>query len=53
MREKDITSDANAPDLDIKKLDSSPAARDVDFGQVLETAVTPELERKVLWKLDL
>jgi len=48
-----MTSDANAPDLDIKKLDSSPAARDVDFGQVLETAVTPELERKVLWKLDL
>ncbi|OQE27795.1 hypothetical protein PENSTE_c004G08929 [Penicillium steckii] len=53
MREKDTASESNAPGLDIKKLDSSPAARDVDFGQVLETTVTPELERKVLWKLDL
>lgn len=39
--------------LDMVKMGSTPAARDVDFGQVLETTSTPELERKVLWKLDL
>lgn len=43
----------NTVDLDILKVQSAPAARDVDFGQVLETNVTPALERKVLWKLDL
>jgi hypothetical protein len=28
-------------------------SRDVDLGQVLETCASPEMERKVLWKLDL
>ncbi|KAJ5159382.1 uncharacterized protein N7482_006386 [Penicillium canariense] len=40
-------------DVDIVKVGSSPAARDVDLGQVLETNITPELARKVLWKLDV
>lgn len=40
-------------DVDVLKMETTPAARDVDFGQVLETHATPEMERKVLWKLDL
>lgn len=36
---------------DIKE--AVPAAQDVDLGQILEVQSTPELERKVLWKLDL
>ncbi|KAJ5584795.1 uncharacterized protein N7459_004595 [Penicillium hispanicum] len=40
-------------DFDILKVQSAPAARDVDFGQVLETHATPEMQRKVLWKLDM
>ncbi|KAJ5557367.1 hypothetical protein N7513_002956 [Penicillium frequentans] len=40
-------------DLDILKAPSNPAAKDVDFGEVLETHATPQMERKVLWKLDL
>lgn len=36
---------------DIKE--AVPAAQDVDLGQILEVESTPELERKVLWKLDL
>ncbi|KAJ5657298.1 uncharacterized protein N7484_000947 [Penicillium longicatenatum] len=40
-------------DLDILKAPSNPAAKDVDFGEVLETHSTPQMERKVLWKLDL
>lgn len=40
-------------DLDLLKIEQSSAARDVDFGQVLETTATPQMERKVLWKLDL
>lgn len=40
-------------DLDLLKIEPSSAARDVDFGQVLEAPSTPEMERKVLWKIDL
>ncbi|KAJ5662977.1 hypothetical protein N7507_003708 [Penicillium longicatenatum] len=40
-------------DLDILKAPSNPAAKDVDFGEVLETHSTPQMEGKVLWKLDL
>ncbi|KAJ6105021.1 hypothetical protein N7486_003710 [Penicillium sp. IBT 16267x] len=40
-------------DLDVLKAPSNPAAKDVDFGEVLETHSTPQMERKVLWKLDL
>ncbi|KAJ5371514.1 uncharacterized protein N7496_007606 [Penicillium cataractarum] len=40
-------------DLDMVKVRSHLDARDVDIGQVLETHATPEMERKVLWKLDL
>lgn len=40
-------------DLDILKAPSNLAAKDVDFGEVLETHATPQMERKVLWKLDL
>ena len=39
--------------LDILKVRSTPVPKDVDFGEVLETYATPEMERKVLWKLDL
>ncbi|CAI7586237.1 unnamed protein product [Penicillium pancosmium] len=53
MEKKDMPPDQDAPGLDMVKMGSTPAARDVDFGQVLETTSTPELERKVLWKLDL
>lgn len=40
-------------DLDMIKVRSNLDPRDVDLGQVLETHATPEMERKVLWKLDL
>jgi hypothetical protein len=40
-------------DLDLLKADPNPTTRDVDLGQVLGTSTTPEMERKVLWKLDL
>ncbi|KAJ5388899.1 hypothetical protein N7509_011440 [Penicillium cosmopolitanum] len=53
MEKKDMPPDQDTPGLDMVKMGSTPAARDVDFGQVLETTSTPELERKVLWKLDL
>lgn len=52
MEKQNIPQDPDTPGLDILKINSTPAARDVDFGQVLETTATPELERKVLWKLD-
>jgi hypothetical protein len=53
MEKNDMPSNQDTPGLDMVKMGSTPAARDVDFGQVLETTSTPELERKVLWKLDL
>jgi hypothetical protein len=40
-------------DLDMLKARSHLDPRDVDLGQVLEMHTTPEMERKVLWKLDL
>jgi hypothetical protein len=53
MEKKDMPPDQDTSGIDMVKMGSTPAARDVDFGQVLETTSTPELERKVLWKLDL
>jgi hypothetical protein len=52
--EKDHAPPPGGPvDLDMIKVRSNLDPRDVDLGQVLETHVTPEMERKVLWKLDL
>jgi hypothetical protein len=40
-------------DLGKLKIESNAAARDVDFGQVLEIDTNPALEKKVLKKIDL
>ncbi|KAJ6090059.1 hypothetical protein N7467_005275 [Penicillium canescens] len=40
-------------DLGKLKIESNSAARDVDFGQVLEVETNPALEKKVLKKIDL
>jgi hypothetical protein len=40
-------------DIGKLKIDSHSAARDVDFGQVLEVETNPALEKKVLKKIDL
>lgn len=53
MEKQQAPPSGGPADLDMLKLEQNSAARDVDFGQVLETAATPEMERKVLWKLDL
>jgi hypothetical protein len=42
----------NAADMSTLKVESS-TGRDGDFDQVLEVESTPELQRKVLLKLDL
>ena len=52
-QQDESTPRGNAIDLDMLKVRSNPAAKDVDFGQVLETSSTPQMERRVLWKLDL
>lgn len=38
---------------DLKAARLPSAARDIALGQMLEVEATPELERKVVWKLDL
>lgn len=53
MEKQQPPADGGGVDIDKLKVDTTPAARDVDFGQVLETNATPQMERKVLWKLDL
>lgn len=53
MEKEQPPSGGGTVDLDLLKVDPNPTTRDVDFGQVLETSATPEMERKVLWKLDL
>jgi hypothetical protein len=51
MEKQHSPPDVNA---DMAKLGvEASTARDVDFGQVLEVESTPELQRKVLLKLDL
>ncbi|KAJ5559192.1 hypothetical protein N7535_008944 [Penicillium sp. DV-2018c] len=52
MEKRKVPSAGTKPDVGVLKLDSTPAARDVDFGQVLEVETTPEMEKKVLRKLD-
>ncbi|KAJ5120946.1 uncharacterized protein N7515_010334 [Penicillium bovifimosum] len=52
MEKQQVPSEGTKPDLEMLKLDATSAARDVDFGQVLEVETTPEMERKVLRKLD-
>lgn len=54
--EKQQSPSGSVPvDLDMLKIEPNHnhTSRDVDFGQVLETCASPEMERKVLWKLDL
>lgn len=43
---------SHADEKGIKGEGESPS-RDFDLGQVLAVQVTPENERRVLWKLDL
>lgn len=52
MEKQDAPSGTAKQDLGMLKLDLSSAARDVDFGQVLEVEATPAMEKKVLRKLD-
>ncbi|KAJ6164633.1 hypothetical protein N7470_003305 [Penicillium chermesinum] len=40
-------------ELDLSKLHLPPGTRDVDLGEVLETSVSEDVEKKVLRKLDL
>ena len=51
MRKQDFQSGTTKPDL-VLKIESSSAARDVDLGQLFEVETTPEMEKKVLRKLD-
>jgi hypothetical protein len=53
MEKEQPPSRGRTVELDLLKVDPSPTTHDVDFGQVLGTSATPEMERKVLWKLDL
>lgn len=50
--EKQQSPSGAKPDLGVLKVGSAPAARDVDFGQVLEMETSPAMEKKVLRKLD-
>lgn len=52
MGEQQIPFGDTKPDLGTLKVESGSAARDVDFGQVLEVETTPAMEKKVLRKLD-
>lgn len=52
MGKQQLPSGDAKPDLGTLKVESSSAARDVDFGQVLEVETTPAMEKKVLRKLD-
>lgn len=52
MGKQQLPSEDTKPDLGTLKVESSSAARDVDFGQVLEVETTPAMEKKVLRKLD-
>ncbi|KAJ5102427.1 hypothetical protein NUU61_004649 [Penicillium alfredii] len=51
--EKPPPPGAHVPDFDKLKVDTNPAARDVDVGQVLDVESIPKVEKRVLWKLDL
>ncbi|KAJ5256749.1 hypothetical protein N7478_012853 [Penicillium angulare] len=53
MEKEQLPSLHDATGLDSLKIQHSSTNKDVDFGQVLETYATPEMERKLLWKLDL
>lgn len=55
MEKQQPPSGGGTIDLDMLKIEPNQNhdSRDVDFGQVLETYATPEMERKVLWKLDM
>lgn len=52
MGQQDLPSESIKPDLGILKVESISAARDVDLGQLFEVETTPEMEKKVLRKLD-
>ncbi|KAJ5783273.1 hypothetical protein N7457_005047 [Penicillium paradoxum] len=52
MEKQQPSSEVIKPDLGILKIGSTSAARDVDFGQVMEVGTTPAMEKKVLRKLD-
>jgi hypothetical protein len=52
MEKQEVPSEGTKPDLGMLKLDSTSAASDVDFGQVLGVETTPEMEKRVLRKLD-
>lgn len=52
MEKQDSSPEANASHMGKLKVESS-TAWDAGFGQVLEVESTPELQRKVLVKLDL
>lgn len=52
MEKSQSLEPAGPPAMDDIK-EAAPAAQDVGLGQMLEVESTPELERKVLWKLDL
>ena len=51
MEKQRISGEAH-PDLDKLKVDDT-IMRDVDFGEVLQVETTPEMDKKVLKKLDL
>lgn len=53
MEKQQPSTGGGTVDLDMLKIEPNSTARDVDFGQLLETISTPKMERKVLWKLDL
>ncbi|KAJ5488545.1 hypothetical protein N7539_003435 [Penicillium diatomitis] len=53
MEKQDTPRLRGATELNETKIDSTLVARDVDIGQILDANVTPEMERKVLAKLDL
>ncbi|KAJ5945458.1 hypothetical protein N7516_005626 [Penicillium verrucosum] len=52
MGKQQLPSEDTKPDLGTLKVESGSAARDVDFGQVLEVETTPAMEKKVLRKMD-
>jgi hypothetical protein len=52
MEKQHHPSDVAESGLEKLKVDES-VLRDVDFGQVLELETTPEMEKRVLRKLDL
>lgn len=53
MEKKQTPANGVESDMNKLKIASNIGARDAYVGEMLEINTTPEMERRVLWKLDL